>query len=205
MSSKIGLMARLVIKDNITSGGALASGQTLRLGSFTMAAHSAVGPMMTSRVIKNRLCVSLEYCEQMDPMELSTLKELLDRITAFGVATDYDRIGLKPDQREIESPPITHQIAVVEEQCDDTSPIVRTNYVRVSEPTEPDTRPPEDIPRTPNLESDCGPEKLVDIPEPGQLSSEVFHTPDPRLGQGSDLKMPTHPNTSDLIHIRQQS
>ena len=41
-----GLMARLVIKGNITSGGALASGQTLQLGGFTMTARSAVKPMM---------------------------------------------------------------------------------------------------------------------------------------------------------------
>ena len=31
-----GLMARLVVKENITSGGALAPGQTLRLGEFTL-------------------------------------------------------------------------------------------------------------------------------------------------------------------------
>ena len=34
--SKKGLMARLVIKDNIASGGALALGRTLRLGGFVM-------------------------------------------------------------------------------------------------------------------------------------------------------------------------
>ena len=45
-------MARLVVKDNITSGGALAVGQTLRLGGFVMTARSAVAPTMTSRVIK---------------------------------------------------------------------------------------------------------------------------------------------------------
>ena len=77
----------------------------------------------------------------MDLTELLSLNELLDRIVALGVATDYDRIGLKPDQREIESPPITHQIAVVEEQCDDSSSTLRMNYVRVSEPTEPDDNP----------------------------------------------------------------
>ena len=44
----------------------------------------------------------------MDPTELSSLNELLDRIAALGVAIDYDRIGLKPDQREIKSPPVTH-------------------------------------------------------------------------------------------------
>ena len=75
-------MARLVIKDGITSGGALASGQTLRLGSFTITARTAVKPTMTSRVIKNRLRFSSEYSEQMDPIELSSLNELLDRIFA---------------------------------------------------------------------------------------------------------------------------
>ena len=136
-------MARLVIKDNITSEGALASGQTLRLGGFTMVARSAVGLTMNSRVIKNCLRVSSEYSEQMDPMELSSFNKLLDHIAALGVAMDYDWIGLKTDQREIESPPITHQIAVVEEQCDDSPPMLRMNYVRISELTEPDTRPRE--------------------------------------------------------------
>ena len=132
-------MARLVIKDGITSGGALASGQTLRLGGFTMTARSAVGPMMTSRVIENRLRVNSEYSKQMGPTELSSLNELLDRIAALEVASDYDQIGLKPDQREINSPPITHQIAVVEEQYNNSSSILRTNYVRISKLEEPDT------------------------------------------------------------------
>ena len=79
-----------------------------------MTARSAAAPSMTSRVIKNSLHIGSELTERMDPMELSCLNELLDRIAALGVATDYDRIGLKPDQREINSPPVTHQIAVVE-------------------------------------------------------------------------------------------
>ena len=108
-------MACLVIKDNITSGGALAPGQTLRLGGFTMTACSAVKPTMTSRAIENPLRINSEHSKQMDPAEFSSLNELLDRIAALGIATDYDRIGLKPDQREIKSPPVTHQIAVVEE------------------------------------------------------------------------------------------
>ena len=122
-------MARLVLKDNITSGGALAVGQTLRLGGFVMTARSAGTPTMTSQVIKNNLHVSSEFTEQMDPMELSSLNELLGHIAALGVATDYDRIGLKPDQREINSPPVTHQIVVVEEQCGDSPSILRMNYV----------------------------------------------------------------------------
>ena len=85
-----GSMAHLVLKDNITSGGALALGQTLRLGNFTMIARSAVKPTMTSKAIKNRLRVDSEYSKRMDPVELSSLNELLDCIAALGVATDYD-------------------------------------------------------------------------------------------------------------------
>ena len=90
-------MVRLVVKDSITSGGALAPGQTLRLGGFAMTAHSVIKPTMTSRVIENRLCVDDRHSKLMDPTELSSLNELLDRIAALGVATGYDRIGLKPD------------------------------------------------------------------------------------------------------------
>ena len=104
-----------------------------------MTARSAAAPTMTCRVIENSLHIGSKFTEQMDPMELSSLNELLDRIAALGVATDYDRIGLKPDQREINSPPVTHQIAMVEEQCSDASSILRTNYVRILELSEPDT------------------------------------------------------------------
>ena len=113
-------MARLVVKDNITSGGALVVGQTLRLGGFVMTARSSAGPTMTSRVIENSLCIGSKFAEQMDPMDLSSLNKLLDRIAALGVTMDYDQIGLKPDQREINSSSVTHQIAVVEEQCGDS-------------------------------------------------------------------------------------
>ena len=103
-------MAHLVVKDNITYEGALALGQTLQLGGFVMTARSAVAPKMTSQVIKNSLHVNSESAKRMDPIELFSLNELLDRIASLGVATDYDRIGLKPDQRDIRSPPATHEI-----------------------------------------------------------------------------------------------
>ena len=109
----------------------------------------------------------------MDPMDLSSLNELLDRIAALGVATDYDRIGLKPDQREINSPRVTHHVAVVEEQCGDFSSILKTNYVRIPKLSEPDTRLREDMSQAPNLESDSGPEKLGNIPKPELPSSEA--------------------------------
>ena len=153
-------MARLVVKDNITSEGALALGQTLRLGGFVMTARSAVAPTMTSQVIKNSLHVDSEFAEQMDPMELFSLNELLDRIAVLGVATDYDRIGLKPDQREIHSPLVTHEIAVVEEHHPNSPTTLRTNYVRISELSEPDTRSREDMTQTRDSESGGRPKRL---------------------------------------------
>ena len=56
-------MARLVVKDNIISGGALAPVQTLRLGGFVMTAQSVVEPIMTSQVIKSSLHVDSEFAE----------------------------------------------------------------------------------------------------------------------------------------------
>ena len=67
----------------------------------------------------------------------------------MGVATDYDQIGLKPDQREIKSPPITHQIAVVEEQNNNSSSMLRTSCVRIYELEEPDICLRDDTPGPP--------------------------------------------------------
>ena len=94
-------MARLVINDSITSRGALDSGQTLRLGSFTMGARLAVKPKAAPQATKNRLRIGPEYSDKMDPADVASLNELLDRIAALGVATDYDRIGLKPIREKI--------------------------------------------------------------------------------------------------------
>ena len=65
-----------VFKDGIFARGALAAGQTIRLGGFLMTACSAAAPTMTSRVIKSNLHVSLELVEQLDPMELSSEQAL---------------------------------------------------------------------------------------------------------------------------------
>ena len=92
-----------VFKDGTIAKGAWAAGQAIRLGGFLMTACLAVAPTVTSRVIKSNLYVGLELVEQLDPMELSSVNELLDRIAALGVATDYDQVGLKPDPREINS------------------------------------------------------------------------------------------------------
>ena len=55
-----------------------------------MTACSATTPTMTSQVIKSDLHVSSEFAEQLDPIELSSVNELLDCIATLGVATDYD-------------------------------------------------------------------------------------------------------------------
>ena len=102
-------MPRPIFKDGTVAKGALAVGQTLRLGGFLMTACSAATPTMTSRVIESNLHVNSELAEQLDPIELSSINKLLDRFAALGVATDYDQIGPKTDLREITlpKPPIT--------------------------------------------------------------------------------------------------
>ena len=85
-------MPHPVFKDSIVAKTALAIGQNLRLGGFLMTACSAAAPTMTSRVIKSDLHVNSELAEQLDPMEISSLNKLLDRIATLGVATDYDQI-----------------------------------------------------------------------------------------------------------------
>ena len=90
VSSPSGRMPHPVFKDGTVAKGSLAIGQTLRLGGFLMTACPATASTMTSRVIESNLHVNSELAEQLDPMELSSLNELLDRIAALGVATDYD-------------------------------------------------------------------------------------------------------------------
>ena len=100
-----------------------------------MGARAAVKPKAALEIAKHRLRIGLEHPEKMDPTDVLSLNQLLDRIAALGVATDYDRIGLKPDQRDIKSSPITHLVAVVEEQAENTSPSkLRTSYVWIFKP-----------------------------------------------------------------------
>ena len=48
-------MDRLVIKDNITFGRALALGQVLQLGGFAMGARAALKPKAALEIAKHRL------------------------------------------------------------------------------------------------------------------------------------------------------
>ena len=125
-------------------------------------------------------------------MELSSLNDLFDRIAALGVATDYDQIGPKPDLREINSPQVTHHVAVVEGQCGDPSSILRTSYVRIPDPSKPDTRGGEDVTQGLNLESGSGLGLSGNTPEPEFPKLEIPRPLDPRSGKGSDSNPPKH-------------
>ena len=137
-------------------------------------------------------------------MELSSLNELLDRIVALGIATDHDQIGLKTDLREINSPQATHHVAVVEEQRGDSSPILKTSYVRIPDPSMPDSRGGTDVNQALNLKSGNGPDSLDNIQQSKLPNSETFRPLSLRLGGVLNLIPPAHPNTSDLSQIRQE-
>ena len=163
LPSRSGRMPLPVFKDGTIAKGALAAGQTIRLGGFLMTACSVAAPTMTSRVIKSNLHVNSEFAEQLDPMELSSVNVLLDRIAALGVATDYDQIGLKTDLREINSRQVTHHVAVVEEQSGDSSSVLKTSHVRTPEPSMPDSRGGTDFDQALNLKSGIGPDTLDNV------------------------------------------
>ena len=59
-------MPHPVFKDGTIAKGALAVGQTLRLGGFIMTACSAAAPTMNSRVIENSIHVKSTLAEQKD-------------------------------------------------------------------------------------------------------------------------------------------
>ena len=61
-----------------------------------MTACSATASTMTSWVIKSNLHINSEFAEQLDPMELSSINELLDRIAAVESLQITTRLGLNP-------------------------------------------------------------------------------------------------------------
>ena len=81
--------------------------------------------------------------------------------------------GSRTDLREINSPQVTHHVAVVEGQCGDRSSILRTRYVRIPDPSKPDTRGGEDITQDLNLESGDGLDSLDNIQESKFPSLEI--------------------------------
>ena len=158
-----------------------------------MTACSAAAPMMTSRVIESNLHINSEFAEQLDPMELASINELLDRIAALGVATDFDQIGLKTDLREINSPQATNHVTVVEEQRDDSSSMLKTSYVRIPDPFMPDSRGGTDVNQVLNLKSGIGPDLLDNIQQSKLPNPETSRPLSLRLGGVPNLIPPPPP------------
>ena len=77
-------MARLVVNDKITSGRALAPRQILQLGSFTKDTRPAIKPKVVPQIAKNDLRINPKNIDKMDPTDISSLNELLERRTALG-------------------------------------------------------------------------------------------------------------------------
>ena len=193
-----------VFKDGVFAERALAAGQTIRLGGFLMTACPAAASTTTSQVVRSNLRVSPKAVEQLDPIELSSVNELLDRIAALGVATDYNQIGLKTDLREINSPQATHHVALVEEQYGNSSSVFKTIHVRIPEPSMPDSRRGADFDRAWNLKSCIAPDSL-DCPQRNTLPNS--ETPWPlslKMGRDPDFIPPTRPDICDLSLIWQE-
>ena len=89
-------------------------------------------------------------------------------------------------------------------KCGDSSSILRTNYVRIPELSEPDTRLREDITQALDLESGSRPDLSGNIPESILPRSETPRPLGLRSGRGSDSNPPTHPDINDLSHITQE-
>ena len=77
-------MARLVVNDKITSVRALVPRQILQIGNFTIGARPAIKPKVASRIAENHFGINPESVDKMDPTNISSLSELLDRIAALG-------------------------------------------------------------------------------------------------------------------------
>ena len=106
--------------------------------------------------------------------------------------------------REIDSPHVTHHVEVVEEQCSESSPILRTRCVRIPDPSKPDLRGGEDVTQALNLKSGSGPDSLDNVQEPKLPSLEISWSLSLRLGEVPDLIPPAHPNIRDLSQIQQE-
>ena len=93
---------------------------------------------------------------------------------------------------------------MVEEQCGDSSSMLKTSYVRIPDPSMPDSRRGKDVTRDLSLESGNGLDSLDNIQESKFLSLEIPRPLSLRWGEASDLIPPTHPNIGDLSKFRQE-
>ena len=94
---------------------------------------------------------------------------------------------------------------MVEEQCGESSPALRTRCVRIPDPSKPDTRGGEDVAQTLNLKSGSRPDSLNNIRESKLPNLETAWPLNLTSGRVPDLFPPAHPTIRDLSLIRQES
>ena len=82
--------------------------------------------------------------------------------------------------------------------------MLKSNYVRIPDPSMPDSRGGTDVDQTLNLKSGSGPDLSDNIQQPKLPSLETFRPLSLRLDGVPNLIPPAHPNTSDLSRIRQE-
>ena len=82
--------------------------------------------------------------------------------------------------------------------------MLKTNYVRIPDPSMPDSRGGTDVDQVLNLKSGSGLDSLDNIQKPKLPSSETFWPLSLRLDGVPNLIPPAHPNISDLSQIWQE-
>ena len=82
--------------------------------------------------------------------------------------------------------------------------MLKTSYVRIPDPSKPDTCGGEGVAQTLNLKSGSGLDSLDNIQEPKLPSSETSWPLSLRLDGVPNLIPPAHPNISELSQVRQE-
>ena len=95
-------------------------------------------------------------------------------------------------------------MVVVEEQCGDSSSMLKTSYVWIPDPSMPDSRGETDINQILNLKSGIGLDLLEGIQQTKLANPEASWPLSLRSGGVPNLIPPVHPNISDISQIRQE-
>ena len=93
---------------------------------------------------------------------------------------------------------------MVEEQRGDSSSMLKTNYVRIPDPSMPDSRGGTDANQILKLNSGIGPDLLENAQQTKLPNPEASWPLSLRSGGVPNLIPPAHPNISDLSQIRQE-
>ena len=93
---------------------------------------------------------------------------------------------------------------MVEEQRNDSSSMLKTSYVRIPDPSMPDSRGGTDVNQVLNLKSGIGPDLSDNIQQSKLPNPETSRPLSLRWGEVLNLILPAHPNISDLSQIRQE-